>query len=136
MKEVTNMSMNGIDISAWQRGINLDRVPFDFLIVKATEGTKYVNGICDNSCNNAIRLGKCFGVYHYATGADYKKEADFFISKISKYIGKAILALDWESTNNPQFGKTDREWVKNWCDYVHNKTGMVDYIIDSNGRKY
>ena len=125
------MSMNGIDISAWQRGINLDRVPFDFLIVKATEGAKYFNGICDSSCDTAIRLGKCLGVYHYATGGDYKKEADFFISKISKYIGKAILALDWEATNNPKFGKTDREWVKNWCDYVYSKTGIKPVIYVS-----
>ena len=42
------MSMNGIDISAWQRGINLSNVPFDFAIVKATEGTKYINGVCES----------------------------------------------------------------------------------------
>ncbi len=125
------MSMNGIDISAWQRGINLDKVPHDFLIVKATEGTKYINGVCDSNCDDAIRLGKCLGVYHYANGGDYKKEADFFLSKVSKYISKALLILDWEGQNNPQFGKTDREWVKNWCDYVFNKTGVKPIIYIS-----
>lgn len=125
------MSMNGIDISAWQRGINLDRVSFDFVIAKATEGTSYINGVCDSNCEDAIRLGKCFGLYHYANGGDYKKEADFFLNKAKKYIGKALLVLDWESQNNSQFGKTDREWVKNWCDYVFNKTGVKPIIYVS-----
>ena len=29
------MTMNGIDISSWQTGINLDVVPCDFVICKA-----------------------------------------------------------------------------------------------------
>lgn len=125
------MSMNGIDISAWQRGINLDRIPFDFVIVKATEGVSYTNGICDSSCEAALKLEKCLGLYHYANGFDYTKEADFFINKVKNYIGKAILVLDWEANNNSQFGKTDREWVKNWCDYVFNKTGVKPVIYIS-----
>ena len=32
------MTMNGIDISNYQSGINLHEVPADFVIVKATEG--------------------------------------------------------------------------------------------------
>ena len=37
--------MNGIDISAWQgdKNIDLAKVPYDFCIVKATEGTNYKN---------------------------------------------------------------------------------------------
>jgi len=125
------MSMNGIDISAWQRGINLSNVPFDFVIVKATEGTKYINGVCDSHCEDAIHLRKCFGVYHYANGGDYKQEADFFLEKVKKYVGKALLVLDWESQNNPQFGKTDRDWVKNWCDYVYARTCVKPVIYIS-----
>ena len=37
------MSMNGIDISRWQAGINLAAVPCEFVVIKATEGTTYVN---------------------------------------------------------------------------------------------
>lgn len=36
------MTLNGIDISNWQAGINLSAVPADFVIIKATEGTTYV----------------------------------------------------------------------------------------------
>ena len=34
------MAMNGIDISNWQKGIDLAAVPCDFVIAKATQGTK------------------------------------------------------------------------------------------------
>ena len=37
------MALNGIDISNWQSGINLAVVPCDFVVIKATEGTGYVN---------------------------------------------------------------------------------------------
>lgn len=125
------MSMNGIDISAWQRGINLDVVPFDFLIVKATEGTTYINGVFESNCDDAIRLGRCLGAYHYANGGDYKKEADFFLSKVNKYLGNVLLILDWEGQNNTSFGKCDKEWVKNWCDYVLAQTGIKPIIYAS-----
>ena len=39
------MSMNGIDISNWQKGINLAAVPGDFVIMKVTEGTGYVDNM-------------------------------------------------------------------------------------------
>ena len=125
------MSMNGIDISGWQRSMNLERVNFDFVIVKATEGTGYVNSGFNNFCDTALRMSKCLGLYHYAKGENYAKEADFFIEKVKNYIGKSILVLDWESSGNSQFGKTDREWVKNWCDYVFNKTGIKPVIYIS-----
>lgn len=125
------MSMNGIDISGWQRGINLDRVSFDFVIVKATEGTGYVNSGFNTFCDSALRLGKCLGLYHYANGKDYAKEAEFFIEKVKNYIGKSMLVLDWESNGNVSFNKNDREWVKNWCDYVFKKTGIKPIIYVS-----
>ena len=35
--------MNGIDISRYQKGIDLSVVPCEFVIVKATQGTSYVS---------------------------------------------------------------------------------------------
>ena len=37
------MSLNGIDVSWWQRGINLYAVPADFVIVQATENVNYTS---------------------------------------------------------------------------------------------
>lgn len=125
------MSMNGIDISGWQAGINLDIVPCDFVIVKSTEGTWYLNPDCDRAYQQAKKAGKCLGVYHYANGGNVKAEADYFLSHIKGYIGEAILVLDWEGQGNPAFGVNDLGWCKEWCDYVTQKTGVKPLIYVS-----
>lgn len=122
--------MNGIDISAWQGDENIDlaKVPYDFCIVKATEGTGYKNRYFIAHCDKVLNRKKLLGAYHYANGGDVQKEADYFLAYAKKYIGKAILVLDWEAKNNPQFGKNDLEWCLQWCNYVQKKTGIKPII--------
>ena len=122
--------MNGIDISAWQgdENIDLSKVPFDFCIVKATEGTSYENRYFTSHCDKVLKKKKLLGAYHYANGGDVQKEADYFLAYVKKYIGKAVLVLDWEAKNNPQFGKNDLEWCLKWCNYVYQKTGIKPLI--------
>lgn len=122
--------MNGIDISAWQgdENIDLSKVPFDFCIVKATEGTSYKNRYFTSHCDKVLKKKKLLGAYHYANGGDVQKEADYFLAYVKKYIGKAIIVLDWEAKNNPQFGKNDLEWCLKWCSYVQKKTGIKPII--------
>lgn len=122
--------MNGIDISAWQgdENIDLSKVPFDFCIVKATEGTSYKNRYFAAHCDAVLKKKKLLGAYHYANGGDVQKEADYFLAYVKKYIGKAIIVLDWEAKNNPQFGKNDLEWCLKWCSYVYRKTGIKPLI--------
>ena len=122
--------MNGIDISAWQgdENIDLSKVPFDFCIVKATEGTSYENRYFAAHCDAVLKKKKLLGAYHYANGGDVQKEADYFLAYAKKYIGKAVLVLDWEAKNNPQFGKNDLEWCLKWCSYVYRKTGIKPLI--------
>lgn len=60
--------LNGIDISGWQGDIDLSKLNFDFVIVKATEGTGYVNPYCDKKVQQAIKLGKKWGFYHSHRG--------------------------------------------------------------------
>lgn len=123
--------MNGIDISSWQTGINLDLVPCDFVICKATQGVGYVNPDCDRAYQQAKKAGKCLGVYHYASGNDAVAEAEFFLKNIQGYIGEAILVLDWESAQNANFGKCDFTWCKTWLDYVTAKTGVKPMLYIS-----
>ncbi len=125
------MSMNGIDISNWQNGIDLSKVPCDFVICKATEGTGYVSPDCDRAYQQAKANGKALGVYHYANGGNVQAEADFFLKNCKNYIGEAILVLDWEGQNNPTFGKNDFQWVKSWLDYVYSKTGVKPLLYIS-----
>lgn len=122
--------MNGIDISAWQgdENIDLSKVPFDFCIVKATEGTSYKNRYFTSHCDAVLKKKKLLGAYHYANGGDVQKEADYFLAYAKKYIGKAILVLDWEAKNNHMFGVKDLEWCLQWCSYVQKKTGIKPII--------
>lgn len=124
------MSMNGIDISSWQKGINLNVVPCDFVIVKATGGTGYVNPDYTRAMNQAINAGKKVGVYHYARERGCKgsaaAEADFFIKTVQEYIGKAILVLDWEEELSLGVA-----WAKEFLDRVYKKTGVKAFLYTS-----
>lgn len=123
-----NASMNGIDVSSWQTGIDTASIDADFVICKATQGTWYVNPDCDRQYTQAINSGKKVGVYHYAEGTDAIAEADYFVDNIQGYIGDAILALDWEGSailRGPAY-------AKQFLDRVYERTGVKPVIYMSN----
>ncbi len=97
--------MQGIDISNYQAGMNLNAVPHDFALVLATYGTTFVDHSCNSFVSTLKAENKPWGVYHYCTGSE--GEADYFINNIRGYIHEGILALDWESGGNKQWGNTD-----------------------------
>lgn len=130
------MALNGIDIASYQSGIDLTAVPADFVIIKATEGTGYVNPDYTRAYAQAKSAGKCLGTYHYANGGDYKAEADFYLSQVGGRIGETVLALDWEGANNPAFGNSDFAWCKSWLDYVYEKTGVRPILYCSQSVSY
>ena len=124
------MALNGIDISGWQGTIDLSKVPCDFVIVKATGGTKFKNAYFNKQIDQALKLGKKVGCYHYARENGYqgtaKQEADYFYNNVKKYIGKAVLALDWEQelTLGPA-------WAKEWLDRVYELSGVRPLLYTS-----
>lgn len=99
--------MNGIDVSGWQKGINIDAVPADFVITKATQGKSYVNPDCDRVVQACKRLGKCWGFYHYIGGSGVEGEAQFFVNNCRNYFGEGVPCLDWESVQNSAWGNND-----------------------------
>ena len=123
--------MQGIDISGWQQGIDLSKVPCDFVIVKATQGVNFVSGACDAQVQQAIGLGKPFGFYHYVGGAGAQAEADFFIDHCAGYFGKGIPCIDWESAENSAWGNTG--YLKQLVQRVIARTGVKPLIYASAG---
>ena len=121
--------MNGIDIARYQKGIDLSRVPCDFVIVKATQGTSYVSPEYKKQIKQADDLGKLLGVYHYASSGGATQEAEHFLQTVSDYIGRAILVLDWEGEQNKNF--SDPNYAMAWLRYVKNKTGVTPFIYMS-----
>lgn len=131
------MSMKGIDISHWQQGINLTSVTCDFVIIKATQGTKYVDPCFQKFCAQAMSLGKKIGLYHYYGSGETEAQAEHFLQTVRSYIGKAVLVLDWEVDQNPDF-KKGPALPKRFLDYVLAKTGVhpLIYMSKSVCREY
>lgn len=123
------MTMQGIDISGWQAGIDLSKVPCDFVIAKATQGVSFVSDACDAQVQQAISLGKPFGFYHYVNGSGATEEADFFVDNCTGYFGKGIPCIDWESGENSAWGDTD--YLKQLVQRVIDRTGVKPLIYAS-----
>ena len=98
----------------------------DGVIVKATQGTSYVNPRCNHQWDLAGQLGKLRGLYHYAGGGNPEAEAQFFINNIKNYVGQGILILDWESYQNSAWGDTN--WSLRFVTEVHRLTGVWPLI--------
>lgn len=88
--------LRGIDISDYQRGLNLDKIDYDFVICKATEGTSIIHDTCDPFIQKAIKSGKLWGFYHFLNREDPIKQADYFVKNCSNYFGQGIPVLDFE----------------------------------------
>lgn len=96
----------------------------DFVIVKATQGISYGHrSFFVGAMSAAIKADKSIGCYHYAAGNDPVKEADYFLTVVKPYIGKAVLCLDWERIQNKAWGS--KSWCKKFIDRVKNKTGVT-----------
>lgn len=96
------------------------------VIVKATQGTYYVNPKCNHQYNLARQEGKLTGLYHYAGGGNPVTEAQYFINSIKNYVGQSILILDWEQGQNPAWGNTN--WARQFVDEVHRLTNVWPLI--------
>lgn len=125
------MAMQGIDISSWQEGLDLAKVPCDFAIIKATQGVGYVSGACDPHVQQAIALGKPFGFYHYVDGSGATAEADFFIDNCANYFGVGLPCIDWESMQNGAWGNTG--YLRQLVQRVIDRTGVKPLIYASEG---
>ena len=75
--------------------------------MKATQGVSFVSDVCDSQVQQACRLRKRFGFYHYVEGSGAQAEADFFVDNCAGYFGNGIPCIDWEEGNNAAWGDTD-----------------------------
>lgn len=122
------MSLKGIDISKWQSSLDLSKIDFDFVIIKATEGKSYVDPYCDKFFQKALSMNKKLGVYHFANNPSNtaEQEANWFINNTKGYIGKAIPVLDWESKDTSNVA-----WALEWLERVEKAYGCKPMIYMS-----
>ena len=120
-------TLKGIDISNWQKDIDLRKVDFDFVIAKATEGTSFVDRYCDKFIQTVKAMGKLWGFYHFARPTNSAvAEADFFVANCRSYFHHGIPVLDWEAEK-----KNDVQWALTWLNRVNEQTGVKPMIYMS-----
>lgn len=135
------MALNGIDISGWQAGIDLRSVlrnsETHFVIIKATEGTSYVNPYWREWADIVLGEGALLGFYHYSDGGNVTAEANFFLDTLGEYADKARLVLDWEVEGNGQF-ESHMRWCRPWLEHVEKRTGKKPwlYVMQSRLSEY
>ena len=117
------MAINFIDIASYQAGLDLRAAAaeIDGVIIKATEGTGYVNPSCDEHWGQACDAGLLRGFYHFAGNSDPVAEADFFMQHTAGYFGSGVPVLDWE-------GDQDVAWVNAFVSRVHDVKGVWCWI--------
>ncbi len=98
----------------------------DITMIKATQGTWYVNPKCDIDYQAAKKAGKQLGIYHYAEGGSPEKEAQYSYQNTKNYIGEAVPAVDWESGENSSWG--DHNWVRRYVNEFHRLSGVWPLI--------
>lgn len=134
--------LNFIDVSSHQGKIDVTSMfnsgYIDAVVVKATEGTGYVNPYCDYVVQQAIKLSKPFGVYHFMRGNDPEKEAQYFYDNCKGYVSEnCIPILDFEAPDALALGvggarefldKTAKLWGKKpWIYMSLSKTKEYDW---------
>lgn len=118
------MTMRGFDCASYQAGIDPSVVPCDFVIVKSTEGTTYVNPDFKRLAEATIAAGKALGIYHYASGGNATAEANHMLDVADGYIGRAIFCLDWERVKNKLFESgQDAAWIDEFCGVIEGRVG-------------
>ena len=88
---------HGIDISSHQGGLNIAAIWADFVIVKVTEGTGYVNPFWQQQAEATLAAGKRLGLYLFANDEAPQAQARFFLDRAKSYAGRATFWLDWEA---------------------------------------
>lgn len=127
------MGLNFIDIASWQSGIDLAAVfeknqgqrPLHGVIVKATQGMKYVNPRCDQWVQWLIANGKLWGFYHYLDHTDAVSEAKRFVQDTINYFGHGVPAADFEGNIVNTYGTI---YLRRFVETVYEETGVKPLI--------
>lgn len=121
--------MWGIDVSHWTKepyGELYKKA--NFVITKLTNGAEeYKYESFGHECiSKTLADGKLSGAYHYAKGGEPEAEAEIFCNAVAPYIGKILLALDWEKSTNSAWG--DDTWVRKFIDAVYSRIHIYPVI--------
>jgi lysozyme len=122
------MPILGLDISHYQGTPNFAQLKAsgrEFVVIKATEGTGYVDPMMARNRDAAHAAGMVVGLYHFARAGNVDAEVHQFLSAVGTLRANEFLVLDWE-VPAPAGGAP--AWCKAWLDSVHGVTGVAPLI--------
>lgn len=131
-------TLNGIDISEHQAGINVSATGAQFALVKATEGVGFTDPAFRSNVNSVRSAGIPLGLYHFArpnadTGNTAAAEAQTFIAAVKDILQPSdVVILDWEKDDT-----SDVRWAREWIDLVSSALGrkVLFYTYLNEARK-
>lgn len=90
------MTVKGCDVSAYQAS-DYQTTGLDFVFIKATEGTSYVNPKQAAQTARGRGAGLVVGFYHFLHPGNVDAQAKYFVAKAASVAGD-ILVCDWETS--------------------------------------
>lgn len=109
--------LKGIDISNNNKGLNLTDTSLLY-VMKATQGTSFVDRYCDPWVQWCIANGVPWGFYHFMSKNYGVAEAEFFYRNTRNYFTHGVPILDFE-----QDGLTDEE-AESFVWRIHELSGV------------
>ena len=143
------MNIKGIDISNFQKNINLNEVRsagYEVCYIKATEGQTYIDPLLMQNYNKAKDAGLNIGFYHFIHSYDDgATQAKFMLNKINNLDYNCRIAIDIEVTDN-QSSEVINKCIEDFAREVTKQTGHYPIIytnlsfakdhLSSNLKKY
>jgi lysozyme len=132
-KEIHVKTVPGIDVSHWQSVINWTQVRETgarFAVIKATEGTNFVDNRFTTNWREAKAAGLMRGAYcYFHPDLDARTQADHFVNAVNATNDRAELppALDLEVANGVDKTQIISR-VKVWLDRVEQRLGRKPFI--------
>jgi lysozyme len=134
--EAARGGARGIDVSHWQGAIDWQKVRGagkKFALLKATEGTSFVDPKFATYRAGARAAGIVTGAYHYArpdsTPGDAVTEAQWLVSHIAPLASDDLVpALDLEATGGLS-ATALTQWVLDWMNEVYRLTGRQAMVF-------
>ncbi|NJP42264.1 GH25 family lysozyme [Actinacidiphila epipremni] len=100
-------TVNGVDVASYQAS-DYPTAGLDFVVVKATEGSSYVNPKHSGQVATARAHGLVVGHYHFVRPGSMSAQVDYFLAHAGAKAGD-FLALDWE---DPGVSNADKDaWL-------------------------
>ncbi|MBW8087749.1 hydrolase [Streptomyces hygroscopicus subsp. hygroscopicus] len=90
--------VKGVDVASYQ-STTYSTTGLDFVIVKATQSTNYINPKMTAQADRARRAGLVVGYYHFLVKGRPKEQAAYFVTHAGERAGD-ILACDWETNTD------------------------------------